>query len=72
MSVWVGSQFRIENLIPESYASYAGPIFEAFATPEVVTRESDVAEAVWCAATDVGDRLHYPAGPDAVALSDAD
>ncbi|OOY22596.1 short-chain dehydrogenase/reductase [Thioclava sediminum] len=65
------SQFRIEDLIPESYASYAGPVFEAFAAPEMVTRESDVAEAVWCAATDAGDRLHYPAGPDAVALSDA-
>ncbi|MCR8549239.1 SDR family oxidoreductase [Salipiger sp. P9] len=65
------SLFRLEDLIPESYAGYAGPIFEAFATPELVTRESDVAEAIWRAATETGDALHYPAGPDAVALAKA-
>lgn len=65
------SQFRIEDLIPETYAGYAGPIFEAFATPAMTTRESDVAEAVWLAATDATERLHYPAGPDAVALAKA-
>ena len=65
------SLFRLEDLIPESYAGYAGPIFEAFAAPEVVTREIDVAEAVWRAATDAVGGLHYPAGPDAVALAEA-
>lgn len=65
------SQFRIEDLIPESYAAFAGPIFEAFATPELTTRESDVAAAVWQAATDISDRLRYAAGPDAVALAKA-
>ncbi|WP_109468271.1 SDR family oxidoreductase [Albibacillus kandeliae] len=65
------SLFRLEDLIPESYADYAGPIFEAFAAPEVVTREIDVAEAVWRAATDPTGGLHYPAGPDAVALAEA-
>jgi short-subunit dehydrogenase len=61
----------IEELIPEAYAAYAGPIFEAFATPALTTRESDVAEAVWLAANDASDRLRYPAGPDAVALAAA-
>lgn len=65
------SLFRLEDLIPESYAGYAAPIFEAFAAPEVVTREIDVAEAVWRAATDAVGGLHYPAGPDAVALAEA-
>jgi len=36
-----------------------------------VTRPSDVAEAVWHAATDPTGPLHYPAGPDAVALARA-
>jgi NAD(P)-dependent dehydrogenase (short-subunit alcohol dehydrogenase family) len=65
------SQFRIEDVIPESYADFAGPIFEAFSTPALTTREADVAEAVWEAANDISDRLHYPAGADAVALMTA-
>nr|WP_319390927.1 SDR family oxidoreductase [uncultured Cohaesibacter sp.] len=62
------SQFRIEDVIPETYADFAGPVFEAFATPELTTCETDVAEAVWAAANDSSDRLRYPAGADAVAL----
>lgn len=61
----------VADLIPEEYASYAGPIFEAFANPPLTTREEDVAEAVWRAATDGSDTLRYPAGPDAVALAKA-
>jgi NAD(P)-dependent dehydrogenase (short-subunit alcohol dehydrogenase family) len=59
----------VTDLIPEAYAGYAGPVFAAFANPPLTTRESDVAEAVWRAATDGSDRLHYPAGADAVALA---
>ena len=44
---------RIEDLIPEAYAAFAEPIFAAFALPMLVTKESDVAEAVWQAANDV-------------------
>jgi hypothetical protein len=33
-----------------------------------VTRESDVAEAVYRAANDPSAQLRFPAGPDAVAL----
>ncbi len=61
----------VTDLIPEAYASYAGPIFATFANPALTTQESDVAEAVWLAATDGSDRLHYPAGADAVALAQA-
>ncbi|SEO04673.1 hypothetical protein SAMN04488103_11124 [Gemmobacter aquatilis] len=61
--------FSIEEMIPEPYADFARPIFAAFANPQLTTKESDVAEAVWLAAHDASDRLHYPAGPDAVALA---
>lgn len=60
---------RVEALIPEAYAGFAGPIFAAFANPPLTTRETDVAQAVWQAVADTTDRLHYPAGPDAVALA---
>lgn len=59
--------FAIEDMIPPAYADFAGPIFAAFANPPLTTTESDVAEAVFLAATDGADRLRYPAGPDAVA-----
>lgn len=61
----------VMDLIPEAYAAYAGPIFEAFANPPMITRESDVAEAIWLAVTETSDKLRYPAGADAVALAQA-
>jgi NAD(P)-dependent dehydrogenase (short-subunit alcohol dehydrogenase family) len=65
------TQVRIEDLIPEAYADFAGPIFAAFAQPALVTRECDVAEAVWQAANDLSGQLRFPAGADAVALARA-
>jgi NAD(P)-dependent dehydrogenase (short-subunit alcohol dehydrogenase family) len=62
---------RVEDLIPEAYAGFAAPIFAAYASPALVTREIDVAEAVWAAVDDRAGRLRFPAGPDAVALSRA-
>ena len=59
----------VADLIPEPYADFARPIFKAFAAPPLTTRESDVAEAVWQAATGPGDRLRHPAGADALALA---
>jgi NAD(P)-dependent dehydrogenase (short-subunit alcohol dehydrogenase family) len=59
----------VADLIPEAYAAFAQPIFAAFANPPLTTKETDVAEAVWQAATDGSDRLRYPAGPDAIALA---
>jgi NAD(P)-dependent dehydrogenase (short-subunit alcohol dehydrogenase family) len=37
---------RMAGLIPEAYASFAEPIFAAFAQPAAVTTESDEAAAV--------------------------
>ncbi len=59
----------LADMIPEAYAGFAKPVFEGYANAPLVTRESDVAEAVWLAANDPGDRLRYPAGPDAAALA---
>lgn len=59
----------VTDLIPDAYADYARPIFAAFSSPALTTRESDVAEAVWLAANDASDRLRYPAGADAIALA---
>lgn len=60
---------RMEGLIPPAYAAFAAPIFAAFAEPQLVTREQDVAEAVWQAIHDTTGTLRFPAGPDAVALA---
>jgi NAD(P)-dependent dehydrogenase (short-subunit alcohol dehydrogenase family) len=65
------TDIRVADLIPEAYAPFAEPIFAAFAEPAMVTVESDVADAVWRAATDGSSQLRYPAGPDAVALAAA-
>lgn len=63
------TDIRVEDLIPEAYAAFAAPIFAGFATPALVTRESDVAEAVWRAVGDSSGQLRFPAGADAVALA---
>jgi NAD(P)-dependent dehydrogenase (short-subunit alcohol dehydrogenase family) len=63
------SDARIEDVIPPPYMGFAGPILSALGTPAATTTEKDVAEAVWCAANDESEQLHYPAGPDAVALA---
>lgn len=65
------TNLRVEDLIPEAYRPFAAPILAAFANPAMVTKEIDVAEAVWQAANDASCQLHYPAGPDAVALARA-
>ena len=65
------TDIRLDDLIPEAYAAFAAPIFAAFVSPALVTRETDVAEAVWRAAHDETGRLHFPAGADAVALAEA-
>lgn len=60
---------RMQGLIPEAYAPLAQSIFATLGSPAAVTTEADVAEAVWRAANDPGAKLRYPAGADAVALS---
>jgi hypothetical protein len=59
----------MQGLFPEAYADFAKPILDSFAHVTTVTKEFDVAEAVYRAATDVSDQLRFPAGPDAVALA---
>lgn len=61
----------VEDLLPGEYATFAGPILEAFANPPMTTRESDVAEAIWSAVHDGHGQLRFPAGPDAVAMAQA-
>jgi len=60
---------RMQGLIPEAYAAFAQPIFDAFAHPVAVTTEADVADAVLRAANDTSEQLRFPAGADAVALA---
>ncbi len=60
---------RMQGLIPDAYAPFAQPIFEAFAKPVLTTKESDVAEVVWRAANDDSETLRFPAGADAIALA---
>lgn len=62
---------RLEGLIPEAYEPFASRVFAAFGQQAAVTRESDVAEAVWRAANDTTGQLRFPAGADAVALAQA-
>ncbi len=58
-----------DSLISEPYAVYAGRILATFAQPGLLTRESDVAEAVLRAATDTSGQLRFPAGADALAIA---
>ena len=62
---------RMQGLITEPYAQYVQGIFAEFSKASVTTSPSDVAETIWRAANDASDRLHFPAGPDAVALANA-
>ena len=60
---------RMQGLFPEAYAGFAKPILDSFAHVSMVTKESDVAEAVYRAVNDASGQLRFPAGPDAVALA---
>lgn len=59
----------MDGLFPEAYAAFAEPVLAAFSQVTTVTKESDVAEAVYRAAADSSGQLRFPAGPDAVALA---
>ena len=60
---------RMEGLFPAAYAPFAERVFVSVGQSAAVTKESDVAEAVWRAANDASGALRFPAGPDAVALA---
>ena len=63
------TDIRLEDVLPEPYASYAAPIFAALADPALFTTEADVAEAVWAAVHDQSGCPHFPAGADALAIA---
>ena len=59
------------DLMPAAYADFAGRYLNSMQEyPTAYTRESDVAEAVYAAATDDVDKLRYPAGADSVMLAE--
>jgi NAD(P)-dependent dehydrogenase (short-subunit alcohol dehydrogenase family) len=60
---------RMQGLVPEAYAGYAQKVFAMLTEVKAVTAETDVAEAVWRAATEANGPLRLPAGADAVALA---
>src|SRR5918996_3134138 len=65
----INGESRMQGLFPEAYADFANPILAAFAQVATVTKECDVADAVYRAANDPSGPLRFPAGPDAVALA---
>jgi NAD(P)-dependent dehydrogenase (short-subunit alcohol dehydrogenase family) len=60
---------RMDGLISAPYAAFAQQMFASVGERSEVTRESDVAQAVWEAANDASEKLRFPAGADAVALA---
>ena len=62
-------QQRMQGLIPPAYEPFAHGIFAGYAKVTAVTRETDVAEAVFGAASDTTSQLRFRAGADALALA---
>lgn len=62
------AQARMQGGFPEVYVELAQQVFADFHEDLVVTHASDVAEAVWLAATDPACPMRVPAGADAEAL----
>ena len=61
---------RMTGGFPDAYADLMRRVFAAFQAPGPVTRLSDVAEAVWRAATDPSCPRRLPAGADAIAAAE--
>jgi len=59
---------RLDGLIPDAYAAFAQQVFASLGQQSAVTKESDVADAVWRAVNDESGQLRFPAGADALAL----
>ena len=62
-------QTRMDGLITEPYAPFAERVMADLEQPTATTDPSDVAETVWRAVHDRTGQLRFPAGPDAVALT---
>src|SRR5450830_885219 len=68
-SFGTNAQPRMQGAIPEAYAAMAQNVFAGWAqATDAVTQASDVAQAVWQAATDPAAPMRLAAGADAVAL----
>lgn len=63
------AQTRMQDAAPEAYAGFLDKVFAGRNSDGPVTHASDVAEAIWRAATDPGAPLSAPAGADAVAMA---
>jgi NAD(P)-dependent dehydrogenase (short-subunit alcohol dehydrogenase family) len=63
-------QQRMQGLIPEAYEEFARCAFAGMAEVTAVTKPADVADGVWRAVNDSTGKLHFAAGPDAVALAE--
>ncbi len=62
---------RLHGLIPDDYGSFAQSYFHKLASyPTAYCTEAEVAETTFLAATDQGDRIRYPAGPDSKLLAE--
>ena len=57
------------QLDAEPYAPYVERVMAGFQQPGVTTEPQHVAETVWRAVHDDTGQLRFPAGPDAVALT---
>jgi hypothetical protein len=56
---------RMQGLTPPPYGEFAQAYFDRMQNyPTDYSTEQDIVEAVLAAATDRGDQLRYPAGPD--------
>ena len=61
---------RREGLDHEAYAPMVQQVLAGMRDPsQPVTHAADVAEAVWCAATDPDTPVRLPSGEDALALA---
>ncbi|WP_343741854.1 SDR family oxidoreductase [Herbaspirillum huttiense] len=57
---------RMEGAIPDAYGALAAQVFNNFQNQSQITHASDVAEAVWRAATEAAAPMRIAAGEDAV------
>lgn len=57
---------RMEGAIPDAYGALAAQVFNNFQDQSQITHASDVAEAVWRAATEAAAPMRIAAGEDAV------
>ena len=60
---------RMRDGFPDAYGALVQRVFAGWQEGGPVTRSSDVAEAVWRAATDPSCPMSLPAGADAVAVA---